>query len=303
MPLPKPQKQETETEFLERCMADELMRDEYPENDQRFAVCNSIWRDKKMADIERKGITLEFKGGDDEGSFSAQIATLDVVDSDGDLTRPGAFPEGKELLVSAYQHGSWAGALPVGKAVVREVKDGVIADGQFNLQTATGKEHYEAVKFTGKLQEWSYGFLVLATGSDKELDAYAEAHDGARPGRIITKVDPFEISPVLKGAGVGTATLGIKAGMSYAEHMEAVLAAVSSAADRTKSLADLRRKDGRDLSPAHRERMESLLDSLGSIKANVEELLVTVEPDDENRKALDALFLEFTRINYELTEV
>ena len=256
-----------------------------------------------MPDIERKTFAPDFKMGDEEGSFLVQFATFDVVDLDGDLTRPGAFPEGKEILVSAYQHGSWVGALPVGKAAVHTEKDAAIADGRFNLKMTSGRDTYEAVKFTGAMQEWSYGFVALEIGDEKELDTWATAHDGARPGRIIKKVDIFEISPVLKGAGIGTTTLDIKTGFTYADHMEAVLAAVTSAIDRTKSLADLRRKQGRDLSDAHRDRIESLLESLSTIKADLEGLLVVDEPDDELHKAIGAAFLEYTRIQYELTEV
>jgi len=297
MPLPKPSN-EPQSEFIERCMADEVMNREYPDSDQRYAVCNSIWRDKAMLDIERKSFRSEFKAGKDEGGFTCQFATFDVIDHDGDVTLKGAFPEGREILVSAYQHGSWMGALPVGKAIVHEQTGEAIAEGQFNLQMASGRETYESVKFTGDLQEWSYGFRVLEAGTDAELDAYAGEHEGARPMRIIKKVDVFEVSPVLKGAGIGTATLDIKSGLTYAEHSEAVLATVTEWAERTKSLADLRRKDGRDLSPANRERIVKLLASLVETKDALEVLARETEPSD-NKAAL-AAFLEFHRINLSL---
>ena len=252
-----------------------------------------------MTDMERKSIRMELKA-DSEGSFTARIATLNVVDSDGDLTVPGAFKANTPVLVSAYQHGSWSGALPVGRAVLNEKGDEVIAEGQFNLNMTLGREHYEAVKFTDELQEWSYGFMVTKVANDEELDSWAREHDGARPQRIIKSVDPFEISPVLKGAGVGTATLGIKSGMPYAEHMDAVLAAVDSATDRTKSLAGLRRKEGRDLSAANRKRIEELVHSLSEVKAELETVLV--EPED-HAKEIDALFLEYAQIQLELSEV
>ena len=43
MPLPKPKKNESKKDFLDRCMADSIMNEEYEEEDQRYAVCNSIW--------------------------------------------------------------------------------------------------------------------------------------------------------------------------------------------------------------------------------------------------------------------
>lgn len=41
MPTPKPR--ETEEEFISRCMGDQETLDKYPENDQRYAVCKSIF--------------------------------------------------------------------------------------------------------------------------------------------------------------------------------------------------------------------------------------------------------------------
>ena len=247
-------------------------------------------------ETERKSITLELKA-EEEGAFTARIATLDVIDHDGDLTRPGAFPK-KDVLVSAYQHGSWNGALPVGKATIREEGNAAIAEGKFNLATTTGRDHYEAVKFAGDKQEWSYGFKVIGSAPDKEIEAYAKEHDGARPVRIITKVEPYEISPVLLGAGINTQTLGIKAGLPYADEAEAALAAVNAFAERTKSLADLRRKEGRDLSEPNKQRIESLLKSLADVQEELNDLLAV----DDGRDKAAAVFLEFSRINARILE-
>jgi len=41
MPLPKPKPTEKKMEFINRCMADETMVKEYPNQAQRFAVCTS----------------------------------------------------------------------------------------------------------------------------------------------------------------------------------------------------------------------------------------------------------------------
>ena len=41
MPLPKPRKNETEEKFVERCMADDIMIAEFPDQKQRLAVCYS----------------------------------------------------------------------------------------------------------------------------------------------------------------------------------------------------------------------------------------------------------------------
>jgi len=47
MPIPKPRAGEKESKFIERCMSNETMVREYPDNKQRIAVCYQGWRDKK----------------------------------------------------------------------------------------------------------------------------------------------------------------------------------------------------------------------------------------------------------------
>lgn len=46
MPIPKPGDKEEQKDFLSRCMGDEVMNREYPDQTQRAAVCNTSWRDK-----------------------------------------------------------------------------------------------------------------------------------------------------------------------------------------------------------------------------------------------------------------
>lgn len=43
MPLPKPEKDESKKDFLNRCMANKVTNDDYPNRSQRFAVCNSVY--------------------------------------------------------------------------------------------------------------------------------------------------------------------------------------------------------------------------------------------------------------------
>ena len=46
MPLPTPKDNENKDDFMQRCMADPKMGDEYDTNEQRYAVCNVQWEDK-----------------------------------------------------------------------------------------------------------------------------------------------------------------------------------------------------------------------------------------------------------------
>ncbi len=244
--------------------------------------------------IERKAVSLQLDDAK-EGTFVARIATLNVIDKDGDITKAGAFKKGQEVLISAYQHGSWMGSLPVGKAVIKVDGDDVLAVGEFNLNTAAGTEHYEAVKFSAGLQEWSYGFRVDEAGED--------TIDGSKI-RVLKKLTVFEISPVLLGAGVDTGTLAIKSLATYSDQAETVLAAVTELVARSKSLADLRRKEGRELSAKNRERLMKLLTTLSglsTVATDLKELLDATEPVDTQKQSQAVLLI--SRIKRNLAEV
>lgn len=41
MPLPTKKQGEEDEDFLQRCMSDELMLSEFPDEKQRYAICNA----------------------------------------------------------------------------------------------------------------------------------------------------------------------------------------------------------------------------------------------------------------------
>lgn len=45
--MPKPRKDETKEEYVERCMEDEKMKDDYKDEMQRLAVCYQIYKTEK----------------------------------------------------------------------------------------------------------------------------------------------------------------------------------------------------------------------------------------------------------------
>lgn len=46
MPLPKPKAEESQRDFMIRCRENEVMQKEYPNEQQRLAVCYVQWRDR-----------------------------------------------------------------------------------------------------------------------------------------------------------------------------------------------------------------------------------------------------------------
>lgn len=154
--------------------------------------------------MERKSLSggLEIKDAD-KGLVSAVFSTMGVRDHDGDVTREDAFTDGAPVAISAYGHGSWDGALPVGKGVIRVKGKKAILDGQFFMNTQHGKDTFETVKALAEsgMGEWSYGF---------DIDKYSFGEEKDQHVRYLESVTVHEVSPVLLGAGIGTRTLSTK---------------------------------------------------------------------------------------------
>jgi hypothetical protein len=134
-------------------------------------------------------------------TVQAVLATLGVIDLDGDIITRGAFDSGQELLLSDFGHSTiLASAPPVGKGVVSVVGDELLLEGEF-FDTSRGEEAFATVAALGALAEWSPTFKIL----DSERPVAAMRERGAR--LVITKARAREASPVWMGAGVGTRTL------------------------------------------------------------------------------------------------
>ncbi len=214
--------------------------------------------------------TVEIKALDDSGVGVAKIATLNVIDSDGDVTRPGAFGEQEVKVLPTHDWGS----VPLGKGTIKESGDDVLVDFRLNLDTVAGKEWYAALKFDLEhgqpLQEWSYGFTIPKEGSEDGLV------DG-REVRILKAVKVHEVSPVVLGAGVGTGTLAVKnkapEGITLTEEITRALAGLKSATDRLEKVRAMRAEGkGRPLTDERKEQIEDLREGLEGMRRIAEEL-------------------------------
>lgn len=136
-----------------------------------------------------------------KGEVAAVFSTFGVADHDGDVTPADAFDNGAKVLISAYNHQSWQGAMPVGKGTIRVGSKEAVMEGAFFMNTTHGRDAFETVKEVGDLQEWSYGFDVLDAG-ETEIEG--------KSYRLLKKLKVYEVSPVIRGAGIGTYTQSVK---------------------------------------------------------------------------------------------
>lgn len=157
-----------------------------------------------MSDLVVKSFRgFEIKDAE-KGEVEATVATLGVIDHDGDIIRSGAQGKAASVAMSSWGHDAVWGNRPVGKGKLAESGNTLKFSGRVFLKTTDGRETFETLKEMGEDQEWSFGFRVLGS----EVPSEEERKQGAQ--RIITKMAAFEVSPVMVGAGIGTQTTGLK---------------------------------------------------------------------------------------------
>lgn len=155
---------------------------------------------------------------EEQGEVEAVVATLGVVDKDGDVILPGAIPDGAKVKLSAYGHDVvLLDAPPVGKGEIRERNGKAIFSGRFFMETERGAEAFRVVKALGADGEWSIGYLERSVKTVELTDEWRSK--GAR--RVIRSMEPREASPVFMGSQFGTATIAAKADTGSGEEANA----------------------------------------------------------------------------------
>jgi HK97 family phage prohead protease len=235
--------------------------------------------------VSHKAFTgIEIKSAD-LGEVTACFSTFNVIDSDMDVTLPGAFEDGAEVVISAYGHKSWSGALPVGKGIIRTTKTQALLEGTFFLDTDGGKDTFAVVKQLGTLGQWSYGYQPVKF-------SYGEFE--GQQVRFLEQQKVDEVSPVLVGAGVNTRTIGAKAfeGMRFGEEADAVMTVVKALTDRAADIVMKRAEHGKGLGADSARVLE---DIEAELKRFAE--LLRAQPADAvpDHSAIEREFMRFMR--------
>ena len=177
-----------------------------------------------LARRESDGIVVKAFGHIDikdegKGEVEAVIATLNVVDREGDVILPTAIKSGSKVIMSSYNHNTVgslfgdSGQFPAGKGKIDIDGDKAVFRGNVFMDMQLGRDTLAMLKHMGGDQEWSFGFRVL----DSDVPDKEQREKWPSAERILTKLDCFEVSPVIMGAGVGTRTLVAKQASDEAE--------------------------------------------------------------------------------------
>ena len=199
--MPKPRTDETRTDFLDRCMGDDEAVSYYPDAEQRYAVCNSLWTERPKV-MKHQAVALELKREpDQDGTFEGYASVFGVVDQGMDVVARGAFMKtlGKRRVKMLWQHDM---AQPIGVwDEIQEDERGLFVRGRLLKEVDKGREAMALLR-AGAIDSMSIGY--------RTIEAVPEADGRVRK---LTEVDLYEISlvtfPMLPDAKV-TAVKSIK---------------------------------------------------------------------------------------------
>lgn len=101
MPVPKPEKDENKQKFVSRCMSNETMKKEYPNSQQRVAVCLDQTRKSKSAlieDVHDNLLAANAVWDDECDEWTWEVVAEMVYDEDGNAL--GAEYQGRKVQLN-----------------------------------------------------------------------------------------------------------------------------------------------------------------------------------------------------------
>ena len=134
MPLITPTKGQSKEDFLEKCMGDSTMNEEYQDEDQRYAVCNSQWDKEKKSNFNppgsRSAIRIHHTSTSDKSWDSGSNEKRLKPDGSGMYYRQmyaWQDPEGDEENKSSYKfpHHEVDGSNKIGAANIKACQSGI----------------------------------------------------------------------------------------------------------------------------------------------------------------------------------
>lgn len=250
MPLPKPKDDESKEDFVGRCMGNETMKEEYPDNDQRLAVCYSLFKDEKESNmayqpIERRMYScaeLRVEGGKTE-KLAGYAAVFDVLTDEfwgmREKVARGAFEESIKVddVRMLFNHDpNYVLARNRSKTLkMWEDKHGLAFEAT-PPDTQWAQDLVKSIK-RGDVTQNSFGFVILDEG-----EPYKE--DGVNI-RTLKKVKLYDISAVTYPAYESTEIYVRNRGNIYVRGLDKIFSVSKPDAE----VILMKSSDGKELIP------------------------------------------------------
>lgn len=202
MPLPRPRKDESKEQWVDRCMSSDVMVDEYGDETQRYAVCISLWREAQgrggpLPGYEQRRFELTELRAATEDNVRKIVGHAAVFDIEGDggwfreRIAPGAFAETIERddIRALFNHDPniVLGRNKAGTLRLREDDRGLWIE-ILPPDTQAARDLMISIE-RGDVSQQSFGFVTLDDAWERDLD-------GGKDLRVLKKVRLFDVSPV-----------------------------------------------------------------------------------------------------------
>ncbi len=199
MPLPKPNEDESKDDFISRCMSNGQAVEDFPDNDQRLAVCHDIWEGgKQMADMVKKTFRVDIKEVDAENGTINMVIPMSTgsVDRDGEIIEPNAFKRTlpkfrkRPILLSSHDYRSLQSQ--IGEFTKIKVADeGLMAMPKYYVNEGNPEADW-AFKLASKgMAAFSVGFIPIKS------EPMNGDNDNFMSPQKFTEVELLEISQVV----------------------------------------------------------------------------------------------------------
>ena len=222
--------------------------------------------DSRPEELELKTSPIELKEDGEKRYMEAVFSLYDTIDSDNDITLPGALKSGytNNKIPLVWNH-DWS--KPVGRGVLESTNDKAVFRGYF-LPTSAGREAYETVKAMEDMQQFSYGFQVL----DSEAGSIVDEKTGKeKPVRFLKDVKVWEVSPVLVGAQQNTFVQTLKSGLEQIDSKEEEIEK-DDIKDFKEDVKDLESNDSDTKVSTGKRLNDHAFDSLNELKVFIERI-------------------------------
>lgn len=239
MPLPKPNDGESQGDFMDRCMGNETMVAEYPDEEQRAAVCHKQWEGKGAGEPETRAVpeklaTYIAKIDDVDREKQTMVVKIstDKTDRDNEVIVPKGISlkpfRANPVVLWAHKYDE----PPIAKALWTKMNDQgeMLSKPQFmqrspsNILANFSADVYE-LYLNDYLNAWSVGLAMVkgqspSAPTDEELK---ERPDWAGVDYVWRKTELLEFSAVPIPANRDALTIARSKGLHVPDEMLAML--------------------------------------------------------------------------------
>ena len=240
MPLPSPNKGEGRKDFMGRCMSNGTMRKEYPEQGQRYAVCQSKWG-KPKSESGRIEMTHE-KASEVMlwlGSYSSYVATIEAEERAAHALEVGAYAEPQDDEDDIFQGYGYM-TQQIGSTAVIDISGRLVTKSNF-LTHLFGMRGYDEIANAVAAASQAQGISQILL----DIDSPGGAATGVEQASEMVKRVDSEIMPVTAWTGGSMASAAYWIGSSardvYATPMATVgsIGVIAVHQEATKMMKDL----------------------------------------------------------------